>query len=643
MPVTVLFLAACGQTHSGKKPPAAVQGVIDLREWDFEKDGPAALGGEWEFVQGRLLTPSEFAGLERADAGVGFIRAPAVWNDQETAGSRLQARGAGTYRLRVLLADHTPRLAMRMDYQGSAAHFYWNEERIAESGKPGTSEEAESARWLVNYSNLPRGSGTLVVPVSNHIHRQGGLWLPLEIGAADQIYKRRDLTRGGEMFLAGSLIIMGLYHLGLFAYRRKDTSALWFGLLCIAVVLRLLSTGERILPNVSGWPLFITLKLEYLAYYLAAPAAFLFLRTVFSVGSRKASRAAVGISALFILAVVFLPAAYYTQTLIAHHVWAMFLSMNMLVVTVRSALARQSGASLIALGWTVFIATLVNDILYNEFLIGSGFLVPVGIFVLMFTQAAALSGRIATAFNKSEELAEHLQAAYEESLHLRKELLARDKLAAIGDMAAGIVHDLKNPVGLIKGSVELADDDSLGRDERREMLQIIDQEADRMLLLVQDLLDFSRGSVSIQKSSVSTADYLKRVESAILPAFRAKGVSISLSDRAGGTVFLDPERFLRAIVNIGGNAAEALSDGGTFELSVARQNGSVLFTLRDNGPGIPEEIRESLFEPFVTHGKSHGTGLGMAIAKSMVEAHGGTISFETQRGKGTTFTIEVPA
>ncbi len=223
-----------------------------------------------------------------------------------------------------------------------------------------------------------------------------------------------------------------------------------------------------------------------------------------------------------------------------------------------------------------------------------------------------------------------------------EELAEKQKMATIGDMAAGIVHDLKNPVALIKGSVELADDDSINREERRELLSIVDQEADRMLLLVQDLLDFSRGAVSIQKRQVKLSDYVSRLEKSISPMFRAKQISLSVRSEDGGLASLDPDRFMRVLINISANAAEALPEKGEFRIAVVRQPNQIQFTLDDNGPGIPESIRGRLFEPFVTQGKKSGTGLGMAIAKSVVDAHGGAISFRTETGRGTTFTIELP-
>jgi signal transduction histidine kinase len=110
-----------------------------------------------------------------------------------------------------------------------------------------------------------------------------------------------------------------------------------------------------------------------------------------------------------------------------------------------------------------------------------------------------------------------------------------------------------------------------------------------------------------------------------------------------GPVLMDGDRFRRVIYNIAGNAADAMPAGGKLIIDVAQEPGRVVFTFVDNGPGIPDEIQETLFEPFVTHGKSHGTGLGMAIVKKIVEQHGGQITYDSKRGQGTKFVVKLPS
>lgn len=237
----------------------------------------------------------------------------------------------------------------------------------------------------------------------------------------------------------------------------------------------------------------------------------------------------------------------------------------------------------------------------------------------------------------------NFKIAHHEAKNLKARLIQQEQLATIGNMAAGIVHDLKNPIGLIKGSAELADDSTIGRDERRQLLRIIEEEANRMILLVQDLLNYSQGAISIQRQRVDIKEYVARIKKTIETQFKDKRIQLSITNYDEKPALLDPDRFLRVIINIASNAAEAMNNQGNFDISISRRKDRLEFVLTDDGPGIPEQIRESVFQPFVTHGKSNGTGLGMAIAKSMVDAHDGVISFTTETGQGTTFKIEVPA
>ena len=126
-----------------------------------------------------------------------------------------------------------------------------------------------------------------------------------------------------------------------------------------------------------------------------------------------------------------------------------------------------------------------------------------------------------------------------------------------------------------------------------------------------------------------------------MPADRQARVSESLEKT--DLLPLDPDRFLRVLQNLVSNAREVLTPyrNGVVSLSARRERDSAVILLSDNGPGIPKEIRSTLFEPFVSHGKPNGTGLGLAIAKAVVEAHHGVIDFETSR-KGTTFVIHLP-
>jgi signal transduction histidine kinase len=132
------------------------------------------------------------------------------------------------------------------------------------------------------------------------------------------------------------------------------------------------------------------------------------------------------------------------------------------------------------------------------------------------------------------------------------------------------------------------------------------------------------------------------LEEEILSQIRNSQIRLVIRFDETGRLTLDETRLTRCLANIIKNAKEALGDEGTITILIRDAGSQLNISISDDGPGIPELIRGRMFEPFVTYGKEHGTGLGMAIAKSTVDAHGGRIWLESEAGKGTTFHVELP-
>ena len=120
------------------------------------------------------------------------------------------------------------------------------------------------------------------------------------------------------------------------------------------------------------------------------------------------------------------------------------------------------------------------------------------------------------------------------------------------------------------------------------------------------------------------------------------GIELLVEGDVGGSAFLDPERMRRVLSNLVLNSRDAMPKGGRVWIRIARENGSIQINCSDNGPGVPQQIVERLFEEFVTHGKKGGTGLGLAIARSIVQAHGGEIRYEPPPAGGAGFVVEIP-
>lgn len=221
-----------------------------------------------------------------------------------------------------------------------------------------------------------------------------------------------------------------------------------------------------------------------------------------------------------------------------------------------------------------------------------------------------------------------------------------ERLSNIGAMAAAIVHDLKNPIGAIMGLSDLARDVQLVPAKREEYLKGINQEAKRLLALAQEVLEFSRGELKLDIKPQSCNEFFSSIQQSLLPLMKANRIEFRCEVLYQGIIEVDSERIRRVLFNLATNSVEAMTGANTqnpqFELHISANNHMLTILTRDNGPGIPKQIQATLFEPFTTHGKIHGTGLGMAIVKKVINAHHGTIHFHSDPKQGTQFTLTLP-
>lgn len=229
--------------------------------------------------------------------------------------------------------------------------------------------------------------------------------------------------------------------------------------------------------------------------------------------------------------------------------------------------------------------------------------------------------------------------------HHREEQKKARRLAAIGQMLSGVIHDLQNPIAIINGYVQLmtqADD----RSKRVEYAENIERQFRHLEQMTKELLVFARGDTEVEPEWVSIGEFVSEIEELLDPEFSDRDIELEFDVRTGGRIQIDEGKLKRAVLNIARNAADAMeeSETRTFRMIVDMDDSTdeVVFQFEDTGSGIPESVRENLFDTFVTQGKSTGTGLGLAIVKEIVEGHDGTIDFETTLGEGTSFEVRIP-
>ncbi|MBC7251246.1 MAG: GAF domain-containing sensor histidine kinase [Anaerolineae bacterium] len=255
---------------------------------------------------------------------------------------------------------------------------------------------------------------------------------------------------------------------------------------------------------------------------------------------------------------------------------------------------------------------------------------------------AAVAIRMARLYEELQQRNRELQATLDELRATQDELIRAERLSVVGRMASSIIHDLKNPMTSIKGFAQLLGQDDLSPEQRRRFSDTISHAVDRFVGMTQEILDYVRGDTSLRLEEVPADELVNAVCAFVEPEFAAKGLSIQTNLEFTGPILVDPDKFQRVFLNIANNARDAMPVGGVLTITSRRVDNYVEFRWRDTGPGIPPEIVDRLFEPFVTYGKPSGTGLGLAIVKKVVEDHGGTVQVENHPGEGACFVITIP-
>jgi len=215
-----------------------------------------------------------------------------------------------------------------------------------------------------------------------------------------------------------------------------------------------------------------------------------------------------------------------------------------------------------------------------------------------------------------------------------------DRLAVVGALAAGLAHEIRNPLAAMCGSIELLSlSPKLGEKEKR-LMQVVRGEGERLEALLKDFLAFARPA-SPQLAAVEGAPLVEETADVFRREAALKGISVTVDAERGVWLSVDLNQIKSVLWNLLGNARDATEAGGRITVRLRRQAGQALLEVEDTGLGIAGEDVPRIFDPFFTT-KAGGTGLGLAIVHRVVEAHGGRIAVRSEPGRGSTFSVALP-
>jgi len=297
-----------------------------------------------------------------------------------------------------------------------------------------------------------------------------------------------------------------------------------------------------------------------------------------------------------------------------------------------------------------------GEVLETSGALGDGVLVPlmarsglVGMLVL----GAAPGRRKRKPFRRRDArllsvVATRAALALENHLYQR-ELIESERMAALGAMAGMLAHDFRGPMTVIRGYAETLGQGGLEADEVRRRADLIVEMVDRLQRMTTDTLDFAREGRRLARRILDAAELVETIAADLAEQVPTVELVRDFRVPRGTAAAVDVDKLRRAAVNIAANARDAMGGHGRLHLSAELLGGHgpeaprLRLVLADEGPGVPQEIRDRLFDPFVTRGKKAGTGLGLAVARRFVEDHGGTLELLPEAaGPGARFRIVLP-
>jgi len=259
-----------------------------------------------------------------------------------------------------------------------------------------------------------------------------------------------------------------------------------------------------------------------------------------------------------------------------------------------------------------------------------------------FALLGYLLGTVLEGRARDREQAERIRAQGEELAATRARLAQSEKLAALGQLAGAIAHEVRNPLAVMRSAAQgVLEDERAPSEATKRGCEFIIAEIDRLHSVVTSLLAFAR-PLPIKRRAVRVEDLFDRT--AQLAREEGVGTRVRLVRRIDSTVPLidgDPDLLCQALLGLVANATEAMTSGGDIILEASACDGGVELAVSDVGPGVPPDLRSRVFEPFFTT-REKGTGLGLAVVKQIVTAHTGSVSVGDRPGGGARFVMRLP-
>ncbi len=644
-----------------------VNGILDLRSYQFDDQTVINLNGEWEFYWNKLFEPDDFnkPGKPLPDL---YEKIPSYWKNYKIRGHNLPGKGHATYRLLILLPEGFKRTIMfDVPVFDDAFKLYLNDFYTGGNGEPGISEEKSKPGYAPFLTMYTARTDTLqvLIQVSNYHHRRGGFWKTMRMGATGKLVMLSNQYKLISNISLGVLISFSLFFLVFFLLYRREKITLYFSLALVGIFFRLISTDVfSILFFADNVPWNCMIRTEYLGSFMAFGFGMWYF---YSLYPGKIIKFLTWINSCILL----LLSVFVIFSRVDLFAWSMFyfqpavilFLLYYLVVSTISAVRGNIVHVIYLSALVIFIAALINDILVanSQTAITRNYSIHFAVQLFVFIQAILIIRKWISTYKEKERLHQeinHINRNLEKMIEDRttelnqrnKEL--QDALDFKDKVFYIIAHDLRSPVASLSQNLELMNLD-LSDDERHEVFNSLRDMVHNASNLIDNLLYWGRSQGKQINYSPTRCD-LKAIIKQIFQLFKdqakKKSISMKIQPEVNPVAYCDEELIRIVLRNLVSNALKFTPKQGEVVVSIIQgkdHKNTIRLMVADTGIGIPEVKVDNLFTDkeittaVGTEGEK-GTGLGLRICYDLVKINNGNITIDSTPGKGTKVNITLP-
>lgn len=638
--VSVILMMCLGIYYNANakiKSPKAVNGQLDLSDWDFEKDGIALLNGEWNFYPERLIQPSQISLIES-----NLINVPGTWGSDKPY---LQPyKGSGTYQLTITLPNTNKGLVLKVQNIWMAHRIFINGSMVKEMGIPAEAYEIHQSKNTPYLLKLdPSNKLDIIIQVSNHMFYSGGIIQPIKLGDERIMERRYYLSFGSDIAAFFLFLVFGVYHINMYMMRREELTYLYSSLYLIFVAFIIATSGEKIfmmiLENVTFQ---IAYKIQDLALAFSFPVFALFIRSLEpTMVKKKALSFMIVPSLAYIMLIIFTPYYFYTsfKSYITVYVNIILFTFVFRLIYI---LIQKHDRKLPLNEFTCVVTsiTFISVMLLDAMLVHTGntytnLVEKMSQLGFLLSLNNLLASRFTNKMYEVQALSEELK----KSNQIKDEFLARTS------------HELKTPLhGISNIAAYLLKENYLPLTiDQRENVSLILDTSKKLSLLVNDLIDATKLRHEDVKLQMMTVDLYVITQVVFqLLTFDIEEKDLKLVNRIKPMTFVnaDENRLRQILYNIIVNAVK-YTECGQIVANTKIEGANVVLTISDTGKGIQSEQWELIFQDYYRwklpgEYTDDGIGLGLYISRQLARKMKGDVWIShSVVGEGTTIAVSL--